>query len=232
MELLVLEFPGGGKEWMGVFDRWVQWNIQEFVEVLEKESEVVEKEKVEKDETTTTGRQDDDSKFPSRPRAPKALILQTTSATTSKRTSPPTPTKSPVKKESVYIGAPLPSCSSSTIKATSALPSTTITSTLKPPRRSSPALPPPFALSNAKTVESEGRRRRSGQLSVATAPTTSTTQTVSSSARPPSAKTSIGLGFGSRVIESCQAPRRNRREISVFKTGSRGGRRVRGGNPA
>ncbi|GAA5906358.1 uncharacterized protein JCM6883_005523 [Sporobolomyces salmoneus] len=189
------EFPGGGKEWMGVFDCWVRGDIQEFVEVLEKEREVVEREKAEKEEKTMIGKKIKNSKLPSRPRAPKALPLQTTAiaSATSKRRSPPTPTKSPVKKE-FYIDVPLPS-SSTTMKAPSVPPSTT--TTLKRPRRSSPVLSPPLASSNVESVESEGGRRRSGRLSLATAPIATTSTAVLAAARPPPAEKTVGLAFRS-----------------------------------
>lgn len=130
------EFPGGGKEWMGVFDCWVRGDIQEFVDVVDRERVLVEQEeRVREDKrnqrkdrdaaaaNTKTiagggagrGKKLKDSKLPARPPPPPQP--RTIAATTltrdggengRKRASPPSPTRSPTKeKHDFYIEVPL-----------------------------------------------------------------------------------------------------------------------------
>lgn len=243
------EFPGGGKEWQGVFDCWVRGDIQEFVGVLEKEKEVVLREKREKEEKKLgaagmvgkgKGKEKEKevgkvkvkgSKLPPRPKPTLASKPRTVTVTeqvpivgkarTSKRATPPTPTKSPSKpvpsSKSFFVDVPpYPTTLSTT---TNAVPSPSKQQPIsKRPRKTSPAsitpplstnlpplpsLPIPATLSdNLKSTTATARRSNRSSTTLSTQKSLELVEAreAVTTAKPRGGGVGVGTSVGSRGL--------------------------------
>ncbi|GAA5934085.1 uncharacterized protein JCM15063_000550 [Sporobolomyces koalae] len=168
------EFPGGGKEWMGVFDCWARGDIQEFVTVLEQERKLVEQEKrdklerknrsIESSSSTTQVSKTKSGKLPSRPTKPKSssFLLEIDSR--------PTP---PVQLS---------------VSNLPALPSTTLLEPLSHKRTR--ALSPPSIVPGLKLDDEEPRSRRPSTM-------VSTRQSLINRDRPKPGRSGAGGLFNS-----------------------------------
>jgi len=105
------EFPGGGKEWLGIFDVWCRGDIQEFVEEIKKEKVRMEEEKITKEEkkkpqgqTSKPTSKIPNSKPPARPRARPSALRPLSQPTLASHLSPPVSPAPP--KPSFFIEVP------------------------------------------------------------------------------------------------------------------------------